>query len=145
MKITESGIAVPNHVFTPKLPKEKPLDATSAEEREAQLPVPTGYRILLALPEQAEAYDSGILKSDQTRAGDEVATVVAYVVAMGPDCFKNKELFPSGSYCGVGDWVLIRPYSGTRFKVHGHEMRIVSDGNIEAVVADPRGITRIGG
>jgi co-chaperonin GroES (HSP10) len=39
--------------------------------------------------------------------------------------------------------VLMRAYSGTRFKIHGKEWRILNDDSIEAVVEDPRGISRI--
>jgi len=110
-----------------------------------QLPDPVGYKMLLILPEQDSAYDSGILKADTTRNADEVASVVAFVAKMGPDCYLDKVKFPNGPWCKEGDFVVIRPYGGTRIKVHGKEMRLVNDDSIEAVVEDPRGIKRIGG
>ena len=110
-----------------------------------QLPEPVGYKMLLILPEQDNAYDSGILKADTTRNADEVASVVAFVAKMGPDCYLDKVKFPNGPWCKEGDFVVIRPYGGTRIKVHGKEMRLVNDDSIEAVVEDPRGIKRIGG
>ena len=108
------------------------------------LPVPTGYRMLLAIPKAADSYESGLLKADVTRAIEEVTTVVGFVVAMGPDCYADTVKFPNGPYCKLGDFVVIRTYSGTRVKVYGVEYRLINDDTVEAVVEDPRGITRAG-
>jgi hypothetical protein len=48
----------------------------------------------------------------------------------------------SGPSCKEGDFVIVRPNSGTRLKIHGREFRIINDDSVEAVVEDPRGITR---
>jgi len=113
-----------------------------AEGKARQLPEPKGYRILCAIPETEEAFDNGILKSDITRRHDELLTTVLFVVKMGPDCYKDPERFPSGAYCKEGDFVLTRPNAGTRLVIHGKEFRIINDDSVEAVVQDPRGITR---
>jgi len=73
---------------------------------------------------------------------EEVLTPVLFVVKMGPDCYKDATRFPSGSSCQVGDFVIVRPNSGTRLKIHGREFRLIADTSVEAVVEDPRGITR---
>ena len=113
-----------------------------AEERAKQLPIPQGYRILCAIPEAEEAFDSGILKSDETRRHDELLTTVLFVVSMGPDCYMDKERFPNGPWCKQGDFILVRPNAGTRLIIHGREFRIINDDSVEAVVDDPRGIKR---
>ena len=113
-----------------------------AEERAKQLPKPQGYRILCALPEAEEAFDSGILKSDETRRHDELLTTVLFVVDMGPDCYADKDRFPNGPYCKKGDFVLVRPNAGTRLVIHDREFRIINDDSVEAIVDDPRGIKR---
>ena len=113
-----------------------------AEERAKQLPKPQGYRILCAIPEAEEAFDSGILKSDETRRHDELLTTVLFVVDLGPDCYADKERFPNGPYCKKGDFVLVRPNAGTRLVIHDREFRIINDDTVEAVVDDPRGIKR---
>jgi len=89
-----------------------------------------------------EAFESGILKSDETRRHDELLTTVLFVVALGPDCYKDKERFSSGPWCKEGDFILVRPNAGTRVVIHGREFRIINDDSVEAVVQDPRGITR---
>jgi co-chaperonin GroES (HSP10) len=117
------------------------MDKT-AEEKAKQLPEPSGYHILVALPEAEEKYDSGLIKADETRRFEEVLATVFFVVKMGPDCYKDTEKFPTGPWCKEGDFILARPNSGTRLKIHGREFRLINDDTVEAVVQDPRGITR---
>jgi len=114
----------------------------SQEEKATQLPKPSGYRILCAIPEAEEAYDSGIIKSDETRRHDELLTTVLFVVDIGPDCYQDKTRFPNGPWCKQGDFILVRPNAGTRLVIHGREFRIINDDSVEAVVLDPRGIKR---
>ena len=114
----------------------------TAEEKAKQLPDPSGYRILCGIPNIEETYDSGILKSDVTIQNEELLTTVLFVVKMGPDCYKDKERFPSGPWCKEGDFILVRPHAGTRLKIHGREFRIINDDSVEGVVEDPRGISR---
>ncbi len=114
----------------------------TAEEKAKQLPEPSGYRILCAIPEIDEAYESGIIKADTTMHYEEVLSTVFFVVKMGPDCYKDPSRFPTGPWCKVGDFILARPNSGTRLKIHGREFRIINDDSVEGIVEDPRGITR---
>ena len=113
------------------------------DERKAkQLPDPSGYRILCAIPEIDDTYESGLLKSDLTVQHEELLTTVLFVAKMGPDCYKDPARFPTGPWCKVGDFILVRPHAGTRLKIHGREFRIINDDSVEGVVEDPRGISR---
>ena len=114
----------------------------TAEEKAKQLPDPSGYRILCGIPELDDTYDSGIIKADITLQHEELLTTVLFVIKMGPDCYKDPTRFPSGPWCKVGDFVLVRPHAGTRLKIHGREMRLINDDSVEGVVEDPRGISR---
>jgi co-chaperonin GroES (HSP10) len=114
----------------------------TAEEKAKQLPEPSGYRILCAIPDIDETYESGIIKADTTMHYEEVLSTVFFVVKMGPDCYKDPSRFPTGPWCKVGDFILARPNSGTRLKIHGREFRIINDDSVEGIVEDPRGITR---
>jgi len=117
------------------------LPAT-AEEKAKQLPDPVRFQILTVLPEINEEYESGLIKSNQAMHYEEVLTPVLFVVKLGPDAYKDASRFPSGPSCKVGDFVIVRPNTGTRLKIHGKEFRIINDDSVEAVVQDPRGITR---
>lgn len=114
----------------------------TAEEKASQLPRPSGYRILCAIPEVEKEYESGILKADTTLHHEELLTTVLFVVAKGPDCYKDASRFPTGDWCQVGDFILVRPNAGTRLVIHGKEFRIINDDSVEGVVDDPRGIKR---
>ena len=112
------------------------------EERGLQLPEPKGYKILCAIPEASETYESGLVKAGQTKHIEEHSTVVLFVVRMGDLCYKDESRFPTGPWCKEGDFILTRAYAGTRFKIHGREFRIINDDTVEGVVQDPRGYTR---
>jgi co-chaperonin GroES (HSP10) len=114
----------------------------SAEEKARQVPDPVTYHLLCMLPEAEESYESGLLKAGQTMHFEEVLSPVLFVVKMGPDCYKDPIRFPSGPSCKVGDFILVRPNSGTRLKIHGREFRIINDDSVEAVIQDPRGLQR---
>lgn len=112
------------------------------EDKAKQLPKPSGYRILCAIPEAEDQYESGLIKAEETMRHDEMLTTVLFVVDMGPDCYKDTSRFPNGPWCKQGDFVLVRPHAGTRLVIHDREFRIINDDSVEAVVEDPRGIKR---
>ncbi len=111
-------------------------------EKAQQLPRPTGYHILCAIPEMEKEYDNGLIKADETLRMEETLTTVLFVVDLGPDCYQDKTRFPSGPWCKKGDFILVRPHSGSRLIIHGREFRMINDDTVEAVVDDPRGIKR---
>jgi co-chaperonin GroES (HSP10) len=118
---------------------------TSAEEKAKQLPDPKTFHLLCVVPEAMEEFadsEIGIVKSNQSMHYEEVLTPVLFVVKLGPDAYTDTARFPSGPSCKEGDFVIVRPNSGTRLKIHGREFRIINDDSVEAVVEDPRGITR---
>jgi len=118
---------------------------TSAEQKAKQLPDPAGFMILTVVPEAMEEYadsELGILKSSGEIWREEILTPVLFVVKLGPEAYQDKTRFPSGPRCKTGDFIIVRPNSGTRLKIHGREFRIINDDSVEAVVEDPRGITR---
>ena len=114
----------------------------TAEEKARQVPDPATFHLLCVLPEIDEQYESGLVKAGQTMHFEEVLSPVLFVVKLGPDAYKDEKRFPSGPSCRVGDFVLVRPNTGTRIKIHGKEFRIINDDSVEAVVQDPRGISR---
>jgi len=113
------------------------------EELEAQLPVPVGYRVLVALPQIEETFDgTNLLKTDTTKSQEYVMSIIGLVIDMGDQAYADEDRFPTGPWCKQGDYVMFRANSGTRFKVGEVEYRLMNDDSIEAVVADPRGVSR---
>lgn len=113
-----------------------------AEEKARQLPKPSGYHVLCAVPEVEDEFDNGILKADETVRFEELLTTVLFVVELGPDAYLDKVKFPTGPWCKKGDFVLVRPNTGSRLVIHGKDFRLINDDSVEAVVQDPRGIRR---
>lgn len=114
----------------------------TVEEKARQLPTPSGYHILCAIPEKEAEYESGLLKADETIRHEEILTTVLFVVSLGPDCYTDKTRFPSGPWCKPGDFILVRPNAGSRLIIHEKEFRMINDDSVEGVVQDPRGIRR---
>jgi len=116
---------------------------TTTEEKAKQVPDPVTYHLLCMLPKaEEEMGESGLIKTSQMMYHEELLSPVLFVAKIGPDAFKDEKRFPSGPSCKVGDFILTRPNTGTRMKIHGTEWRIINDDSVEAIVQDPRGIQR---
>ena len=126
--------------------KENPKINLAAVEEEAKrnqppeankLPKPTGWRIMV-LPFQPKGKTKGgILKSDATLERQHIGTVCGLVLAMGHDCYRDKERYPEGPWCKKGEWVIFAQYAGSRFKIEGGEVRILNEDEILATIQDP--------
>ena len=112
----------------------------SAKER---IPQPTGYRVVVMPFQGFEKSKGGIVIPDETRERESLATVVAYVVTLGPDAYKDKKKFPHGAYCKEGEWVIISKYAGTRIKLADGEIRILNDDEILGTILEPTDVFTI--
>lgn len=137
--VPEKELILPPGVKAPEVDHEY----ENAEQKAKALPDPKGWRILCALVEAGDTFDSGIVKADQTVKIEELTSPVLFVVKVGPDAYNDPEKFPDGPWCKEGDFVITRPYTGTRIMIHGKEFRLINDDQVEATVEDPRGIKRV--
>ena len=111
---------------------------------EKQLPIPKGYKILIALPEIEDThFGTGILKTDSEKRREYILSIMGIVIDMGDEAYTDKARFPNGAWCEIGDYVMFRMNSGTRFTVAGREYRLLNDDSIEATIPDPRGIMKV--
>jgi len=117
-------------------------DKTTDERVASKLPQPQGYKILIGVPEISEKTEGGVFMPDGLKSAEETASIIGFVMKLGPDAYNDENKFPNGAYCKEGDFVIFRSYSGTRFKIHGKEFRLINDDTVEAVVEDPRGYSR---
>ena len=137
--VPETELILPPGARPPKVDSEY----ENAEQKAKALPDPKGWRLLCALVEAGDTFESGIAKADQTVKVEELTSPVLFVVKVGPDAYNDTEKFPEGPWCKQGDFVITRPYTGTRIMIHGKEFRLINDDQVEATVEDPRGITRV--
>lgn len=115
---------------------------TTDERVASKLPQPQGYKILIGVPELSEKTEGGVFMPDALKSAEETASIIGFVMKLGSDAYNDESKFPNGPYCKEGDFVIFRSYSGTRFKIHGKEFRLINDDTVEAVVDDPRGYSR---
>lgn len=106
------------------------------------LPDPVGYRILCAVPEIEEKTAGGLLKADVTKHNEEILSTVLFVLKLGPDCYKDQDRYPTGPWCKEGDFVIVRPHTGSKLEIFGKKFRFINEDSVEGTVSDPRGITR---
>lgn len=139
--ILPPGIVLPNNIQ----PMEAPEADADNDSKASALPIPTGWKLLCVVPEVDEKIAGttlDLVRDAATLRQEEHATTVLFVLRVGPDAYKDSAKFPSGAWCKEGDFVLVRTYSGTRFKIFNKEFRMINDDQVECVVQDPRGITR---
>ena len=126
-----------------QLEKNKPqTDDLKLKER---LPQPTGWRILVAPYQGKEVTDKGVIIPDQIRQREALATVVAYVLKVGPLAYKDEGKFgnPNNPWCKEGDWICIGRYAGSRFSLEDMEVRVINDDEVIATLLDPEDIKHI--
>jgi co-chaperonin GroES (HSP10) len=126
--------------------KERVLDPSLLDKPLLErLPQPTGWRVLV-MPYQGKAKTaSGLYIPDEVRERESVATVVAYVMKLGPLAYKDPDKFGPNPepWCEEGQWVCIGRYSGSRFKIDGGEVRIINDDEVIATLLEPDDIKHV--
>ena len=131
MKKEQSSILTPNN----KLVGVKPT-----EKEEPKLPKPTGWRLLVLPFKMKETTKGGLVLAETTLERQQVASQVGLVMAMGPQCYKDKERYPEGPWCKEKDWVMFARYAGSRIKIDGGEMRLLNDDEVLATSDSPEDI-----
>ena len=110
-----------------------------------RLPQPTGWRVLVMPYEGQTKTSSGLYIPDEVRERERVATVVAYVMKLGPLAYKDPDKFGPNPepWCKEGQWVCIGRYSGSRFKIDGGEVRVINDDEVIATILEPDDIKHV--
>ena len=135
MKV-RSSILTPNNEIIGVKKSNKKLE----EKQETKLPKPTGWRILVLPFKMKEKTKGGVILAENTLERQQVASQVGLVLAMGPQCYKDKERYPEGPWCKVNDWVMFARYAGSRVKIEGGEMRMLNEDEVLATIDSPEDI-----
>ena len=118
----------------------KPTKKKEVTTDTSKLPKPTGWRMLILPFKMKEKTKGGILITDDVVERAQVASTCGLVLAMGPDCYKDKERYPKGPWCKEGSWVIFARYAGSRIKIDGGEVRPLNDDEVLATVENPEDI-----
>ena len=121
-------------------PNNKLVGVKPSKTEEPKLPKPTGWRLLVLPFKMKEKTKGGLVLAETTLEKQQVASQVGLVMAMGPDCYKDKERYPDGPWCKVKDWVMFARYAGSRIKIDGGEMRLLNDDEVLATIDSPEDI-----
>lgn len=106
------------------------------------LPQPTGWRILLGMPEPEEETKHGIIIPKMVQDNEKILTFMGKVVLMGPLCYQRDDMKHAEPWCKIGDTVLLSKYAGTKMIVDGREYRLLNDDEVQAVLPVPSIVKR---
>ena len=121
-------------------PNNKLVGVKTSKTEEPKLPKPTGWRLLVLPFKMKEKTKGGLMLAETTLEKQQVASQVGLVMAMGPDCYKDKERYADGPWCKVNDWIMFARYAGSRIKIEGGEMRLLNDDEVLATIDSPEDI-----
>ena len=118
----------------------KRIDETNVGSIKDELPVPSGWRLLVLPFTPKEKTKGGIIIAQESLDKARIATNCGYVVKMGPMAYGDKEKFPSGPWCKKGDWVIFARYAGSRLPIEGGEVRLLNDDEVLGTIKDPESV-----
>ena len=121
-------------------PNNKLVGLKTSKKESPKLPKPTGWRMLVLPFKMKEKTKGGVILAEDTLERQQVASQVGLVMAMGPQCYKDKERYPEGPWCKEKDWVMFARYAGSRIKIEGGEMRLLNDDEVLATIDSPEDI-----
>lgn len=138
-------LIVPEYVLAQRAAKQEAEKAAKQKSLKERVPQPTGWRILVMPYMGKEKTEGGVYVPDQVRDRESKATVVAYVLKIGPLAYQDRDKFGDGGpWCKEGDWVCIGRYAGSRFNIEGGEVRIINDDEVIATIVDPDDVKNYG-
>ena len=120
--------------------EEKRIDETNVATIQDELPIPSGWRLLVLPFTPKEKTKGGIIIAQEALDKARIATNCGYVVKMGPMAYGDKEKFPSGPWCKKGDWVIFARYAGSRLPIEGGEVRLLNDDEVLGTIKDPESV-----
>ena len=134
--ISKPKIHLPNKELV-GLEKSEKKEITNEKDK---LPQPTGWRLIVLPFKMDERTKGGIIMNESTLEKQQVASQCGNVLAMGPQCYTDKERYPEGPWCKVGDWVIFARYAGSRIQIEGGEIRLLNEDEILATIKNPEDI-----
>ena len=137
----QSSISKPKiHLPNKELVGLEKLEKKEITNEKDKLPQPTGWRLIVLPFKMDEKTKGGIIMNETTLEKQQVASQCGNVLAMGPQCYTDKERYPEGPWCKIGDWVIFARYAGSRIQIEGGEVRLLNEDEILATVKNPEDI-----
>jgi len=145
MKTRESLSTSAQTIITPTneligVKKSEKKEKDLATEEKTKLPQPTGWRMLVLPFKMKDKTKGGLVITDDTLERQQVASQCGLILAMGPQCYSDKERYPEGPWCKVKDWIMFARYAGSRIQIQGGEVRLLNDDEVLAKIENPEDI-----
>ena len=112
-------------------------DPEEVEDPEV-LPELPGFHVLIRPVSVKSQTKGGILLPDSTKEDMSYLTTVGKVVVLGNLAYMDKDKFPAGAWCNVGDYVCYGKHTGTKLLYKGVRFILLFDDQITMVVEDPK-------
>ena len=140
--LSTSEKEVPKHreALQEKYKEQEPLNPKNIKNQESQLPVPSGWRLLVLPFTPKEKTKGGIFIAQEALEKLRIATNCGYVISIGPLAYHDREKYPTGPWCKKGDWVIFARYAGSRLPIEGGEVRILNDDEVLGTIEDPESV-----
>ena len=87
------------------------------ESELSKVPQPTGWRIVVLPYRGVGKTKGGVLLTDKAVEDQQIASVCALVLKVGPDAYSDPEKFPTGPWGKEGDWIIMARYAGSRLSL----------------------------
>ena len=141
--MSESAVVYEMTPAMQELEEKRRKAAEVPEVQDEDIPRPVGFQVLIAMPSVKDTFgDSAIMKTHQAKQHESIMSMVGLVIDMGSLAYKDKDRYPDGPWCKVGDYVLFRTNTGTRFRIYEQEYRFLNDDAIEGIVPNPNLVQR---
>ena len=102
------------------------------------LPELPGYHVLIRPVSVKSKTKGGIFIPDSTRDDMSYLTTVGRVIAVGDLAYMDKNKFPTGAWCKIGDYVSYGKHLGTKLFYKGVRFILLFDDQITMRVQDPK-------
>jgi len=112
-------------------------DPEETEDPEV-LPELPGFHILVRPVSVKNKTKGGIFIPDSIKDDMSYLTTVGKVLALGDLAYMDKDKFPGGAWCMVGDYVCYGKHSGTKLFYKGVRLILLFDDQINMKVEDPK-------
>ena len=101
------------------------------------LPSLPGYHILVRPVSVKSKTKGGLLLPDSVKDDVAYLTTVGKVLSIGDLAYKDKDKFPNGKWCDVGDYVCYARHAGQKLYYKGVRLLLLFDDQIMMKVDEP--------
>ena len=129
MQQVQMGKAVKNNLWI--------TDPEEVDDPEV-LPELPGFHVLVRPVSVKSQTKGGILLPDSTKDDISYLTTVGKVLSLGDLAYLDKDKFPAGAWCSIGDYVCYGKHAGTKLFYKGVRLILLFDDQITMRVEDPK-------